>query len=1197
MYRKRLVLCLVAAFIYSAAAGTPAAAAGSAWDDRDIGTVAVAGSSNIAKNGRFKVSGEGADIGSTADAFHFLSQELPADGEIVARFMNLDKSSPRPQAGVMLRQSLQPGSTHVSLLVSRAGELIFKQRAATGGATATSSTMTSTPVWLRIVRSGSAVTAYRSSDGVAWTAVGTAQAAFSGPVYVGLAVNSRAASKLATAAFDRVMVSTDVTAEPPAPEPPAGPVSAWAFDEGAGSTARDRFGINDGSVSGATWTSSGKYGGALLFNGTSSLVNIRDNDSLDLSSGMTLEAWVRPMAIGGWQSVLMKENAAGLAYGLYGSSDTGTPAGYLNTGAGDVRASCSSQLPGDTWSFLAVTYDGTTQRIFINGNQVASTDVSGDIVSTAGALRIGGNAVWGEFFQGAIDNVRLYDRALTAEEIRADMNTPVESSPDTNAPSVSISSPSAGSTVTGTVTVTATASDDVGIASVKILVDGNEVGTATAAPYTASWDTTSVGNGTHAITATATDGAGNKTTSSAVSVTVKNDTPDTTAPTVTITSPANGAVLAKTVTIAATATDDVGVTSVQVLVNGQAIGTDASSPYAVSWDTTSRPNGTYSITAIATDAAGNSKTSAAVSVTVKNADTTAPTVVVTSPVAGAVLSGTVALIANATDDVGIASVRLLVNGNAVGAAGTSSPFNVSWDTTAVANGTYAITAVASDAAGNSTTSAAVNVTVRNVDSSAPTVAVTSPVGGAVVFGTVSLVASAADDVGIASVRILVNGSPVGVPGTSSPYSVAWNTSGLPNGTYTITATATDAGGNTSTSAPVAVTLDNPDLTAPSVSVTSPSAGAALSGTVTLAAGATDNVGVASVRFLVNGAQVGAIDTTSPYSAAWNTTAVSNGTYTIAAVATDAAGNSTTSAAISVTVGNADTTAPTVAITAPGGGAVLTGPTTISASASDNVGVASVRFLVNGAQVGATDTTSPYAVSWNTTAVANGSYTITAVATDAAGNTKTSAPIGVTVNNADTTAPSVAITTPAAGAVLSGTTGVSVAASDNVGVVSVRILVNGGQLGPVLTGSPYTVLWDTTGVSNGSYSISAVATDAAGNSKTSALVSITINNVVTTPAPRLVEFNSPDQNTVMYDGRALITSYRLEVWRAGDNIATAQPFATKDMGKPSTTSTQISIDQQAFFATLPSGQQYFTTVQAMGPAGNSRSTASNLFLVP
>jgi hypothetical protein len=94
--------------------------------------------------------------------------------------------------------------------------------------------------------------------------------------------------------------------------------------------------------------------------------------------------------------------------------------------------------------------------------------------------------------------------------------------------------------------------------------------------------------------------------------------------------------------------------------------------------------------------------------------------------------------------------------------------------------------------------------------------------------------------------------------------------------------------------------------------------------------------------------------------------VSNGSHTLTAVARDAAGNTTTSAAIVVTVQNADTTSPAVSLTAPAGGATVSGTIAVTATASDNVGVAGVQFLLDGVNLGVEDTTSPYAVSWDST---------------------------------------------------------------------------------------------------------------------------------------------------------------------------------------------------------------------------------------
>ncbi len=152
---------------------------------------------------------------------------------------------------------------------------------------------------------------------------------------------------------------------------------------------------------------------------------------------------------------------------------------------------------------------------------------------------------------------------------------------------------------------------------------------------------------------------------------------------------------------------------------------------------------------------------------------------------------------------------------------------------------------------------------------------------------------------VQSVAFQVDGATVATD-TSAPYTLTGETSWLADGNHTLTAVATDTAGNTRTSATVAVKVDN---NAPTVSISSPSAGATVSGTPTVTASAADAVGVQSVQFRVDGANVGSADTTSPYSLAWNTTGLTDGEHTLSAVARDAVGNTRTSANVTVTVDN------------------------------------------------------------------------------------------------------------------------------------------------------------------------------------------------------------------------------------------------------------------------------------------------------
>jgi hypothetical protein len=128
--------------------------------------------------------------------------------------------------------------------------------------------------------------------------------------------------------------------------------------------------------------------------------------------------------------------------------------------------------------------------------------------------------------------------------------------------------------------------------------------------------------------------------------------------------------------------------------------------------------------------------------------------------------------------------------------------------------------------------------------------------------------------------------------------------GLTGGTlYHYRARSQDAAGNLGLSGDFTFTTLTPDVTPPSVAITAPSSGAAVSGTVTVSANASDNVGVVGVQFQVDGAALGAEDLATPYTTSWNTMTVNNGSHTLTAVARDAAGNKTTSTAVVVTVSN------------------------------------------------------------------------------------------------------------------------------------------------------------------------------------------------------------------------------------------------------------------------------------------------------
>jgi Bacterial Ig domain len=227
----------------------------------------------------------------------------------------------------------------------------------------------------------------------------------------------------------------------------------------------------------------------------------------------------------------------------------------------------------------------------------------------------------------------------------------------------------------------------------------------------------------------------------------------------------------------------------------------------------------------------------------------------------------------------------------------ATPFAMNWDTTTTTAGAHVLAAIARDAAGNQAT-ASVGVTVAN-DTTPPTVTVTNPAQGATVAGTITLSATAADNVGVAGVQFTLDGVNLGAERTAAPYQASWNSASVPNGVHVLAAIARDATGNQQ-NASVAVTVSN-DNTAPTIAMASPANGATVTGVITIGASASDNVGVAGVQFTLDGVNLGAELTAAPYQLTWNSGSVPNGIHVLGALARDAAGN-LNNTSVSVTVG-------------------------------------------------------------------------------------------------------------------------------------------------------------------------------------------------------------------------------------------------------------------------------------------------------
>lgn len=356
------------------------------------------------------------------------------------------------------------------------------------------------------------------------------------------------------------------------------------------------------------------------------------------------------------------------------------------------------------------------------------------------------------------------------------------------------------------------------------------------------------------------------------------------------------------------------------------------------------------------------------------------------------------------------------------------PSTTSYSDTNIVNGTiyfYRLRIV--NASGSTSSGTAIGNFSLASDTTPPTATVTVPASGALIRGSsVTLTATSSDNISVSSVSFYIDDVQVGLAGSSSPYSITWNSNTIADGSHSVVAVAVDPSGNVGTSTPVSFTVNNSQvaITADVSTVLQNSVG----NTILITGNAT-TWATGTSPFSVSGSGSPSITSQTVISTSSASIVLSAGSVAENITLTD----TTTSATTSVTV-LPDTVAPSVTITVPTASSTLTGASvTLTATSTDNVGVASVQFALDGASIGASGTSSPYSISWNSTAASDGSHTLTAIAVDAAGNVATSSSVNVTVNNSSVptvvTGSSTSLT--AYGTILSATTTVSGGASSTI----------------------------------------------------------------------------------------------------------------------------------------------------------------------
>jgi len=511
---------------------------------------------------------------------------------------------------------------------------------------------------------------------------------------------------------------------------PLSPTAAYGFNEGSGNTTIDASGNgNAGTLSGPSWAMKGRYGNAISFNGTNAYVEVANSISLNPGTTATFSAWVNMVStnadissvIGKWSQTIDDEYLFGLdssnrltfAWQTTGGNTWGQPSFNIVSG--------SAQVPLGTWTYITVLRNGPAISFYVNGNLDAkfNTADANPFRSGINTLRIGGQNRGGtpRFFNGIIDEVRMYNQALTPAQIQADMNTAISTLP--GAPLITIQPISqtviAGETATFSVTASGTTP-----LNYQWQVNGTAITGASSASYTTL--ATSTSDNGEQFTVVVSNSAGS-VTSSAATLTV-NPTP--VGPSITKQPSSQTVIAGQTATFSVTASGT-ALLSYQWQKNGTAI-TGASSASDTTPATSMSDTGAQ-FTVVVSNAAG-SVTSNAATLTV-NPATRLLSVSSTSLSFGNILSGTNSILGVTLKNIGNSNVTISnvsVSGAGFIASGVPTGTILAPGQTATLNAAFAPVAtgiltgsvtVTSDATNSPTTVTLSGVGVQAVPSKFP----------------------------------------------------------------------------------------------------------------------------------------------------------------------------------------------------------------------------------------------------------------------------------------------------------------------------------------------------------------------------------------------------------------------------------------------------------------------------------------------
>jgi regulation of enolase protein 1 (concanavalin A-like superfamily) len=549
------------------------------WVDRDIGGPSIAGDATYSSP-TFTITAGGSDIWGTSDQFHFVYQPITGDIDVRARVDDVVPASVWSKAGVMIRASLNSGSAHGFALVSASKGLAFQRRRSSGaGSVSTGGEFASAPRWVRLVRSGTLVTAYSSADGVSWTKIGSDTIQLGATAYVGIAATSHNQSVSTTAKVSQMSV-TQVGALP------NGQKDSDIGSPALNGSASYNNGIYTITAAGADiWGTSDQF--HFVYQQMSGDLDVK----VRVASISYADRWSKA-------GVMIRQSLS--ASSAHAFALTSARRGYAfqrRDYTGGLSADTAGSAAGPP-GWVRLTRSGNLVTAYQSTDGVNWTKIGSDSVELTDPVYVGIAAT-------------SHDTSATTT-VTADHFSAQVTSQTNQPPSVTLATAGTSFTAPATISLTATASDPENqLARVEFYDGSTLLSTDTTSPYSFSW--TNVSAGSYSLTAVAYDAQGASATSAAVSVQVTSQTNQP--PTVTLAT--NGASFSAPATIALTATasdPENQLARVQFYSGSTLLSTDTTAPYSFSW--TNVPAGTYSVTAVAVDAQGASTRSAPVAIVV-----------------------------------------------------------------------------------------------------------------------------------------------------------------------------------------------------------------------------------------------------------------------------------------------------------------------------------------------------------------------------------------------------------------------------------------------------------------------------------------------------------------------------------------------------------------------------------------------------